>query len=287
MAALRKLRRRVARRVPREYVIRSRLLRASLSPRSILAERRADALLISYPKCGRTWLRIMLSRALELHTGAQEVDPLATDLMREAEAPGLPRIRVSHDGSPHWKTPRGLGRSKRRYRSKKILFLVRDPRDVVVSMYFERSRRERAYSKPLPDFLHEARGSLDTIIEYYNIWYRARQVPRAFGVVRYEDMQSDPGKQLRQVLEFLGVHGVADVHVREAVQFGDFENMRSLESGGALRSGRLRPRDPSDVESFKTRRGVVGGYRDYLDADEIAWMEERIASRLDPFFGYS
>jgi hypothetical protein len=106
-------------------------------------------------------------------------------------------------------------------------------------------------------------------------------------VVRYEDMQSDPGKELKRVLEFLGVHGVADAHVREAVQFGDFENMRSLESAGALRSGRLRPRDPSDVESFKTRRGVVGGYRDYLEEDQIAWMEERISSRLDPFFGYS
>jgi hypothetical protein len=286
MGMLHKLRRRLGRRVPREYAIRYRLLRASLSPRAIMAERRADVLLISYPKCGRTWLRMMISRALELHTGARESDPLATDVMRGADDPGLPRIRVSHDGSPHWKTPRAVRRSKRRYRSKKVLFLVRDPRDVVVSMYFERSRRERAYSKPLADFLHESRGSLDTIIEYYNVWYRARRVPRDFAIVRYEDMQADAVKELRRVLDFLGLPDVSDTHVRQAVEFGSFENMRALEETGAVRSGRLRPRDAGDVESFKTRRGKVGGYVDYLDAEQVAWIEERIARKLDPFFGY-
>lgn len=283
---LRRLRRRITRHVPREYVIRFRLLRASLSPSARRAERRADALLISYPKCGRTWLRMMISRALELHTGSTERDPLATDVMREVGDERIPRVRVSHDGSPHWKTPRGVRRSKRRYRGKRILLLVRDPRDVVVSMYFERSRRERAYSKSLAEFLHERRGSLATIIAYYNVWYRQQRVPRGFAVVRYEDMQADAAKELRRVLDFLGMSGVSDEHVRQAVEYGSFENMRSLESSGAVESGRLRPRDAGDVESFKTRRGVVGGYVDYLDEQQVAWMEERIASDLDPSYGY-
>jgi hypothetical protein len=287
MAIVRKLRRRITRRIPREYAIRYRLFRASLSPRAIRAERRADALLISYPKCGRTWLRVMISHAMGLHFGVDDVDYLGTDVLEGARATRFPRLRVSHDGSPHWKTPRQVVRSKRRYRGKKVLFLVRGPRDVVVSMYFERSRRERAYSKPLADFLHESKGSLATIIRYYNVWRHAREVPRGLCLVRYEDLHADTAKELRRIFDFLEVHDVSDAHIQEAVDFGSFGNMRSMEASDALGSGRLRARDKGDAESFKTRRGVVGGYGDYLDPEQIAWMEETILRDLDPWFGYS
>ena len=79
----------------------------------------------------------------------------------------------------------------------------------------------------------------------------------------------------------------AECHRREAVEFGSFGNMRSMESSDALKSGRLRARDSSDAESFKTRRGVVGGYVDYLEPEQIQWMEERLRRDLHPSFGYS
>lgn len=267
------------------YVVRFRLLRRSMTWRNIRAQRRADVMLISYKKSGRTWLTMMLSRCLASHAGLAEVDYLATDLIGGSVA-GLPHIRISHDDTPHWKTAAKLTRSKRRYRRKKVILLVRDPRDVVVSLYFERTRRERAYTGTLHDFLHEPVGSLDTIIEYYNIWARQRSQPRDFCLVRYEDLKVDAAGEVERILRFAGVDAVVDAHVRDAVQFGSFENMRAMEAANALNRGRLRARDPKDQESFKTRKGKVGGYVDYLSSDEIEWMERRIAQTLDPLFGY-
>lgn len=268
----------------REYAIRLRLLRSSLSPRAIRAERRATVLLISYPKCGRTWLTMLLARALAAHAGRDDVDYLANDLPRGKNA-GEGTIRISHDDNPHWKTARGLARSKRRYRAKKIILLVRDPRDVVVSMYFERSRRERAYAGTLHDFLHESRGSLDTILAYYNIWARERTRPRDFCLVRYEDLKVDAAREARRILRFAGFE-LEDALVEEAVRFASFENMRAMETGNVLDSGRLRARDPNDAESFKTRKAKVGGFVDYLSPAEIAWMEQKIRATLDPLYGY-
>ncbi len=285
MGLLRRARRLLSGPLGREYAIRLRLLRSSLSPRSRRAERRADVLLISYPKCGRTWLTMLLSRALASHASIDGVDFLANDLLG-GKVDGLPHIRISHDDNPHWKTPRGLDRSKRRYRAKKIILLVRDPRDVVVSMYFERTRRERAYAGTLHQFLHEPKGSLDTIIGYYNVWARERAQPRGFCLVRYEDLRADTALQVKRVLRFAGLEQVVDAHVEEAVRFASFESMRAMESGDTLKSGRLRPRDPGDAESFKTRKGKVGGFVDYLTPEEIAWMERRIRETLDPFYGY-
>ena len=106
-------------------------------------------------------------------------------------------------------------------------------------------------------------------------------------MVRYEDLHADTAKELRRIFDFLEIPDISDAHIREAVEFGSFGNMRSMESSDALKSGRLRARDSSDVESFKTRRGVVGGYVDYLDPEQIAWVEDRIRRDLHPSFGYS
>jgi hypothetical protein len=269
----------------RSALIRFRLLRRSLSWRYIRAQRRADVMLVSYKKSGRTWLTMMLSRCLASHAGLTDVDYLATDLIGGAAA-GLPHIRISHDDNPHWKTPARLARSKRRYRNKKVILLVRDPRDVVVSLFFQRTRRERAYTGTLREFLNERTGSLDTIIEYYNIWARQRSRPRGFCLVRYEDLKDDPAGELERILRFAGVEPLDRAHVREAVQFGSFENMRAMEAADALKQGRLRAGDPKDQESFKTRKGKVGGYVEYLNPEEIEWMERRIAQTLDPIFDY-
>lgn len=269
----------------RECAIRFRLLRARLSPASMRAERRADVLLVSYPKCGRTWLTMLLSHAMAAHAGVPNAEPLANDLVAGGVA-GLPHVRISHDDDPHWKSARMLARSKRRFRGKKVILLVRDPRDVVVSMYFERTRRERAYAGTLHEFLHEPRGSLATLLAYYGIWARERARPQALCLVRYEDLRADTARELRRILAFVGLPDVLATHVSEAVRFASFENMRSMEVGDVLHSGRLRARDPSDPESYKTRKGKVGGYLDYLRPGEVEWMEGRIRAELDPWFGY-
>ena len=286
MSIFRRIRRALTRRIPRQVAIRYRLMRERNTAASRRADRDAQAFLISYPKCGRTWLRMLLSRALENHYGAPDIDYVGGDFVG-GNVPGAPRIRVSHDDDPHWKTPGGLDRRKRRYRGKKVVLLVRDPRDVVVSMYFERSRRERAYHGTLSQFLHEKRGSLDTILAYYNVWEGARGIPSDLLVLRYEDLRRNTDRELRRLLAFLGVEGVSDATVQEAVGFASFENMRKMESSGAIESGRLRPRDPQDPESFKTRRGKVGGFVDYLTPDEIEQVERRIRAGLDASFGYS
>lgn len=285
MGLLGKLKRLLPEQVRREYAIRFRLLRASLAGEARRAERRADVLLISYPKVGRTWLTMLLARAMASHARLGEVDYLANDILG-GRVGDLPHIRISHDDNPHWKTVRQLARSKQRYRHKKVVLLVRDPRDTVVSMYFERTKRERAYAGTLHEFLHEPRGSLDTILEYYDIWARERARLEHFLLVRYEDLKADTAGQVRRILRFAGAEHVSDAHIAEAVQFGSFENMRAMEAGDALESGRLRARDKQDVESFKTRKGKVGGYVDYMSPAEIEWMEGKIRSTLDPCYGY-
>src|SRR3954470_16339839 len=104
--------------------------------------RRADVCLISYPKSGRTWLRLLVGEAIDAHfdLGATPTMRLEVWPLRELRE-GVPAVFVYHDDLPQQKTPDELHASKSKYRHKKVIFLARDPRDVMVSQYFHRTKR--------------------------------------------------------------------------------------------------------------------------------------------------
>lgn len=103
--------------------------------------------------------------------------------------------------------------------------------------------------------------------------------------MRYEDLHRDSHAELARVLEFLGVRGVSDESLRHAVAFAGFDHLHSLERSGALDSRRLRPADHDDPESFKTRVGKVGGYREHLSTEDLRFVSAQLRE-LPELFGY-
>jgi hypothetical protein len=106
-------------------------------------------------------------------------------------------------------------------------------------------------------------------------------------VVRYEDLKARPEQTLAGILAFMGTPG-APVEIAEAVAFASFENMQKMEQRQTfwLSGGRMVARDRSNPQSFKVRRGKVGGWRDHFGAEQAALIEQRVARELAPVFGY-
>jgi hypothetical protein len=279
----------------------------SLFPRSFLrwyAHRKTDVYLISYPKCGRTWLRLMMGYAISRHFNlpAEQENLLLQgnrlDFVVEGKTQSIPHITVVHDDRPMLKAPEELERSKRWFRNKKVIFLSRDPRDVIVSSYFEMKKRghifgdnpyenrEAVFDGSLSEFIDKKTGGFDTILEYFNIWAANQHVPRGFLLVRYEDIKADPTEELKRVVDFIDVKEVKEATLTEAVEFASFENMQRMEREGRFSSGILKPGDQNDKESFKTRKGQVGGYRHYLSEEEIIDLNRKLSEKLSHFFGY-
>ncbi|HKJ71089.1 MAG TPA: sulfotransferase domain-containing protein [Gammaproteobacteria bacterium] len=248
-------------------------------------QRRADVHLISFPKCGRTWLVLMISKAIEEHYGVTGVDPLRP-YRYTRKVRGLPFILPHHDGGPEFKRVAELETDKSRYAGKKVIFLVRDPRDVTVSSYFQKTKRNVNYQGSLRDYVYEPVGSVETNIAFYNIWAQNRRVPEDFLLVTYEDLQADAEGQLRRVLDFLGLASVGDEAVHRAVEFCRFDNMRQMEATNSLGSKRLAPRDAGDEATYKTREGRIGGYADHLEPTEIDYINRLIRERLDPLYRF-
>jgi hypothetical protein len=54
-----------------------------------------------------------------------------------------------------------------------------------------------------------------------------------------------------------------------------------------LSGSRMVAKDRKNPNSYKVRKAKVGGYRDYFDDQQIAAMQQLVAERLDPVFGYT
>jgi hypothetical protein len=238
--------------------------------------------MLSYPKCGRTWLRLMMGKALVDELGLK-ADPMEIARLHRHDR-SIPRIRVTHDDMPQLKRAPEVERDKRRYADKDIIFLVRDPRDTLISYYFQASKRRGRFEGTPSEFLRHDVGALDTIIAYYNAWAESRHVPRSFCLVHYEDLHREPIAELERVLRVIG-RVPPRASLERAVEFSRFDNMRKLErQGGVGALDRLRPADAADAESYKTRKGKVGGFREYLSEEDIEYMNARITERLSPFY---
>ncbi len=233
---------------------------------------KADVHLLSFPKCGRTWLRQMLGRILARHFELGETD--LTDLRRLSRLhPQIPTMHMHHDDDIFWKAPSELTPHRTWYRGKKVLLLVREPKDVIVSSYFQKTKREEAFTGSLSEFLQDEKGGYKTLIEYYNIWHLNAETPRAFLCISYEQLHADTVKTLRRVIDFLEIPDIQDAIIQEAVDYASFTQMRKRETATETPIA-------SQGESLKARKGKVGGNAEYLSSEEIKQIDEYTEKNL-------
>src|SRR5947207_2057463 len=122
----------------------TRLMRRNFSSRAPELSG-GQAIILSIPKSGRTWVRTFLCAYFCKRYGRE----FTLEPERYGE-PGIPRLIFSHDCFEHrtkgdlWDRIRGKYLvPKKELRRAKIVLLVRDPRDCFVSLYVQMTRRDR------------------------------------------------------------------------------------------------------------------------------------------------
>ena len=118
-----------------------------------------------------------------------------------------------------------------------------------------------------------------------NDWLHEFAGRNNFMIIRYEALRASPAEHFRELLAVLGETAPDMSIFQEALDFSQFENMQKLEAAGAFDSKILLPGDVRDPESFKVRRGKIGGYREYLPAEDQEYAAAVLAE-LDERFGY-
>ncbi len=250
------------------------------------------AIIVSVPKSGRTWLRAFICAYFCKRFGLEFT--LRPERYRQ---PGIPRLIFSHDLFEHrtkgdlWDRLRGKYLVPRRELSRaKIILLARDPCDCFVSLYLQITRRDpnapvELRQKNVSEMLRDKRFGVRAIVNTMNDWIDEFSGRNNFTLIRYEALRASPAEYFRDLLAMLGESMPDTAMFQEALEFSRFENMQKLEAAGAFDSKILHPGDVRDPESFKVRRGKVGGYREYLSLEDQRYAADAL-TELDVRFGY-
>ena len=99
-------------------------------------------------------------------------------------------------------------------------------------------------------------------------------------------MRMNVHEHFRKVLKFCGIP-INDSILNNVVEFSKFENMQKMERENALNTARLRPGNVNDPDTYKVRKGEVGGYKFYFSNDDIEYLNRMIDENLSDYFGYN
>ena len=251
---------------------------------------KVEVYVVSHPKCGRTWLRMLLGKVLCDQFSLDEKYILNT--IKLTLMAGTPTVNWIHDGSGSWSPGSRTGSrfvrfvaDKSIFQSKKVIFLCREPKDVMVSSYFHTTKRHGYHFKGgISEFIRTREHGIEKLVDFYKLWYKNRTVPKDFLVIKYEDLKADPHQTLKTVLDFIGIQGIEAETIDKAVEFASFNNMKKLEKNKSTKYKVLQPGDKNDSESYKVRKGKVGGYTEYLNQADIDYIDRTIARKQCPFY---
>jgi len=258
--------------------------------------RESDYAIVSYPKSGRTWLNVILSKYFQLRHDLPDYMLIRHGNLHRRN-PSIPTILFTHDTFIRNYARREA--SKAPFYAKPTMLLIRHPADTAISLYFHwlhRMQPSKTALSELPahgtdialfQFVMREFG-LPRVVRFLNEW--AKEIPRIENLllVRYEDLRANPQVEVGRMLRWMG-QDPSDAEIASAVGFASFENLKQLEARDLFRangSKGLSPGDRSNPDSFKVRRAKVNGYCDYFDADQVREIEDYIRDRLDPSLGY-
>ena len=258
--------------------------------------RKIEYYVVGYPKTGNTWFLMMLRRLLVNAYGLPETayrHALFTRLWKrqawKALPEGIPVIHATHH-MPCYnsETSAEMRLSLSPFKGKKVILLNRDPKDVLVSLWFHNVFRcnPPLYNGTLSEMVRDSRYGLDKYLRYYQTFYEDLRIPSDVLLVRYEDHSADPAAMVRKTADFLGLETVTDEMVGDIVAFSSFDNMKKMEKSNALGSQTLAPAQSDTPQASKVRKGKVGGYREHLDEGSIRYIDDALRQYLPEFYGY-
>jgi hypothetical protein len=237
--------------------------------------RPTDVFLCSYPKSGTTWVGYLLAQLLKKNAAEQlgldsfnqyvpDINLIYTKRGSLAECAGLPDPRFL------------LCHATYQPLFPKVVYVLRDPRDVMVSYWHYQKLISRDFDASLLEFLNSDIWPCHWD-QHVGSWLLPARHPNLV-VIRYEDLHVNPLAEMLKVKQLAGANW-SDQQILAAIDASRFDRMRAAEDKFGIKAKVGDPR-----ERF-IRRGKSGSWKQEMGPAELAAVEDRCGEIMREF-GY-
>jgi len=226
-----------------------------------------DTFLVSFPRSGNTWTRFLVCNLInpddpvnfaQLESRIPEIYDVTDRALR---AFPRPRIIKSHESFDP--------------RYKKTIYIVRDPRDVLISYYeFQLKRRviteECSLEEFVPRFMEsEFEPKTGSWRDHVVSWIATRGGQSNFLLLRYEDMLANTQQESTKIASFLGLDPNPE-RIERAVALSSVDRMRALEKE---QSGQWKETKKTRQDKPFVGKAAAGGWKSALPEHCVAQIE--------------
>ncbi len=230
-----------------------------------------DIFIAGFPKSGNTWMQSLVAGLLFGIDTQYLSDHLAQEIVPDVHIRKLYKrfsnlnfFKTHHLPKPHYK---------------KVIYLVRDGRDAMVSYYH--FNKQFHPDIQLKDMIIEGKEVFPCSWHMHVRQWRSNPYGAEVMHLRYEDLLSEPLKQLKAVCSFAGIERDDDL-IKKVISGNTFEKMkRKVEDYGGI--GHVSWKGKKGSEFF--RKGITGDYKREMPAELLDYFNERSREELN-YFNY-
>jgi hypothetical protein len=199
----------------------------SLAARPFLpAERNDDDLfIVEFPKSGVTWLTFLIANVNAQLNG----DPRAVTFFNVNDfVPDVQSVRhvgPARAAMPGYRCFKSHSPYLSSYR--KVIYLVRDPRDVMAS-YWTFLRGLGWWGGTLEQLVAHRKYGIRAWMDHVGGWLRGIDAATSFALLRYEDLTANTSAELTHLYALLGLPVTPGI-IATAIERSSIERMRQLE----------------------------------------------------------
>lgn len=187
----------------------------------------SDVLVSSFPKTGSTLTRFILANIVAQDDGKES----AVDFHNLGKI--LPECRTDDLDSFQWlnkKLPRFVKTHELQsvssfYLDKRVIYVLRDPRDTMISYYnYARKRKSNRFSGSFNEFIDDEKFGIPAYNEHVHQWFDS-----ATWVFTYEQLMTNPQQLFRDMLGEICVEPFDESLINEAICRSSPDMMKKME----------------------------------------------------------
>ncbi|XP_046579030.1 sulfotransferase 1A1-like isoform X1 [Haliotis rubra] len=224
-----------------------------------------DIFICAYPKSGTHWVWEVTRLLVTGQTVQDNVEKGAgmIEYMPQEDVTSLPSPRILNSHFKLKLLPQDI--LKKRC---KILYVMRNPKDIVVSYYnFMRGLPHYKYTGKWENYMQYfilgkfSYGSwFDYVLEFEDMKRSHPDLPVL--TLHYEDLKEDPLREIKRVNEFLETGRSAEF-LLEAIEVASFGNMKQKKSN-----------------QVTYRKGVVGDWKNWFTVAQNEWFDQLYQEKM-------